>query len=118
LSYSTTATREQADGAMAGLVDLLRATRKLRLDIALVTSVALSSVEVTDGYYVQQWIGSDPANHTRWLILRAIQNRAPFRSVFPNGPPDDVEYRYKGRAAEGIGSAHLLDGLAISLLRD
>jgi hypothetical protein len=45
-----------------------------------------------------------------------MQSKSPFKTVFPNGEdPFDVEYRYEGTVAEGLGGAHLMDGLGISL---
>lgn len=118
LSYGTTASTQAVDEAMFDFVELLRAGRKLRTDLALITQVSLKSIELAENYYIGQWIAAAAVNHDRWLYIRTIQSSAPFSSVFPDDAYDDVEYQYDQRPAEGIGAAHLLDGLAVSLRLD
>lgn len=115
LSCSNPAPRDRADEAMIALVDLLRTLKQWRSDVTLITQVALKSIELAEGYYVQEWIGAAAANRDRWRMIMAIRNRAPFRSAIPEDFRDEVEYRHDGGIAEGIGTAHLIDGLAISL---
>lgn len=116
LSCAGQASRFSADRAMDQLVELLMTVRAWRGgDIALVSHVPLKTVELVHGYNMQQWISAEAANRDRWRMIRAVQNRAPYRSVTPEGGGGDVEYRYEGRHAEGLGVAHLLDGLAVSL---
>jgi hypothetical protein len=103
---------------MVELVDLLRAIRRWRDDVALVTHTDLTSIELSQGYYTWQWIAGNAMNRDRWRYIRAIQNRAPFSSVIPEDATGDVEYRHAGRLADGLGAAHLSDGLAISLRLD
>jgi hypothetical protein len=100
---------------MAEFVAMLRRVRDWRRDIALVTIAKLPSLELAKGYYLSEWI-ADPANRDRWRFIRTLQNRAPFRDVLPPGAGDGVDYRYDGRRAQGLGAAHLMDGLAVSLL--
>lgn len=118
LSCAAEASRTGVDQAMVKLVELLRTIRWRRGDIVLVTHVPLKSIELAQDYYMQQWIAADPANRDRWRFILAIQNRAPFRSVSPENAHSDVEYRYGNRRADGLGAAHLLDGLAVSLSLD
>lgn len=115
LSCAEPTSRGRADEAMTDLIDLLRTLRQWRDDIALITQVALSSIELAQGYYVSHWINSAAINRERWRMIRAIQNRAPFLSAMPDGFQDDTEYKYLGRPAEAIGTAHLLNGLVVSL---
>ncbi len=103
---------------MNEFVGLLRSVRKLSLDITLVTHVTLASMEIAEGYYIQQWIGADPANKDRWRFIRAIQNRAPFTAMSPSDLQNGLEYFRDGRRSDGLGLADLLDGLAISLPLD
>jgi hypothetical protein len=119
LSCAGRAPRRSVDRAMDQLVELLMTVRAWRGgDIALVSHVPLKTVELAQGYNMQQWISAEAANRDRWRMIRAIQNRAPYRSVTPESRSGDVEYQYAGRRAEGFGAAHLLDGLAISLCLD
>jgi len=103
---------------MTEFVDLLRTIRNWRHDIALVTHVSIKKIELANGYHVAQWIAAKPANRDRWRLIRAIQNRSPFRSVMAHGAHHEVEYRYNGQVADGLKAAHLLDGLALSLRLD
>lgn len=118
LSCTTAAPRRRVDQAMVEFVELLRTIRRLRGDVVLVTHVSLKSIELAQGYYMQQWIAADAANRDRWRFILAIQHRAPFRSVFTEDAHDDVECQHGNRRAEGLGAAYLLDGLAISLCLD
>ncbi|WP_432929862.1 hypothetical protein ACQPZZ_06595 [Microbispora sp. CA-135349] len=118
LSATVEAPQHRTDHVMAEFVDLLRAIRGWRGDIALVTAVELKSMELAPGYSVQQWIAASGANRDRWRLIRALQNRAPYRSVLAEEADANVEYRYGDRLAEGIGAAHLSDGLAVSLTYD
>jgi hypothetical protein len=115
LSCASIESRPSVDRAMVQLVELLRTVRRWRGDIALVSQVPLGTVELAKGYSMQQWISAEAANRDRWRIIRAIQNRAPCSSVIPEGLSRDVEYQHDGRRADGLGAAHLLNGLAISL---
>ncbi|WP_433499697.1 hypothetical protein ACQP1K_05060 [Sphaerimonospora sp. CA-214678] len=115
LSVTLTASPQQIDKTMAEFVDLVRTIHRWRRDAALVTAVPLKSLELAPGYSIQQWIAADGANRDRWRLIRAVQNRAPYRSLIPDDADSDVEYRHDDNRAEGIGTAHLLGGLAISL---
>lgn len=118
LSCTTAAPRRRVDQAMVELVELFRTIRRLRDDVVLVTHVSLTSIELAQGYYMKQWIAADGANRDRWRFIRGMQNRAPFRLVIPNDEHGDIEYRHGDRRADGLGAAHLLDGLAVSLCLD
>lgn len=115
LSCGGDASPRDADQAMVEWVELLRHIHQMRRDIALVSDVSLSSTELMEGYYIQQWISSEPKNRDRWRFVRAIQNRAPFSSVAPEVVDGDVEYEHRCRPARGLGAAHLADGLGLSL---
>lgn len=100
--------------AMNEFVRVLRRARAWR-DIALVTQAPLASAELAAGYYFQQW-AADNRNRTQRQFIKALRNRAPFADVFPqHSPPGEVEYEYAGENVEGVGAAHLMDGLAVSL---
>jgi hypothetical protein len=100
--------------AMDGFVRVLRDIHKLRSDLALVSIAGLTSLELARGYYLSQWI-ADPANRDRWRFIRGLQNRAPFSDVLPEGAGDGVAYHFSDQPAQGLGAAHLMDGLALSL---
>ncbi len=99
---------------MSEFVTLLRQAREWRSDLALVSVAHLTSLELSQGYYIRQWI-AEPANRDRWRFIRGLQNRAPFSDVLPPDAGDGVDYEFEGRQALGLGAAHLMDGLAVSL---
>ncbi|MFC4855059.1 hypothetical protein [Actinophytocola glycyrrhizae] len=114
LSCATNTPAREVGQAMTEFVEVVRKIRRIRQDIALVTHVRFNSIQLADDFYISQWISAEPANRDRWRFIRAIENRAPFRSVTPDGS-GYLEYRHDDRPAEGLGGAHLLDSVALSL---
>lgn len=105
----------RADRAMTEFARTTRALARTDPGTVLVSEVKLKHLSIADGYPIQKWIGN-PRNRDHWLRLRQMQNKAPFRSVFPDGEePWNVEYRHRGELAQGLGGAHLMGGLGISL---
>ncbi|UCM90907.1 hypothetical protein [Streptomyces marincola] len=116
-SWGTTCGKARADAAMADFVDVVRAVAdEDRSGTSLVSEVELKSLDVADGYPIGKWIGGSPKNHVRWQRLLALRNRAPVRSVYPTPDADDhLEYRHEDTAVVGMGAAHFMDGVAVSL---
>ncbi len=116
-SWATTCEPTRADAAMADFVDAVRSVaRHDPAGTSLVSDVALKSLEIADGYPIGKWIGAHPKNRARWQRLQALRNRSPIRSVYPAPDADDhLEYRYEGRTVKGLGAAHFMDGIAVSL---
>jgi len=109
--------RRLVDEAMVTFVRLLRHIARLRTDAALVSAIHLKDLELAPGYYLAEWAGQ--AQHQDlFRAIRSVQNRAPFRSVLPDGVGDGVDYFWNGQQAEALAAAHLLDGLLVSLLLD
>ncbi|MEC4014969.1 hypothetical protein [Streptomyces sp. H27-D2] len=79
------------------------------------TQTPLPAAVIARGYYYQQW-ASDNRNRTQRQFIKALRNRAPFTDVLPqHSSPGEIEYECAGEPVEGIGAAHLMDGLAVSL---
>ncbi|MEW2066031.1 hypothetical protein [Streptomyces sp. NPDC007346] len=116
-SWTTTCDQARADEAMAEFVDAVRAVaNEDREETALVSETGLDALEIAEGYPVRKWIGNSPKNHVRWQRLRALQNRSPVRSVYPAPDADGgLEYSHGGEIALGLGAAHFMDGIAVSL---
>ncbi|MFC9846245.1 hypothetical protein ACFWFF_04465 [Streptomyces sp. NPDC060223] len=116
-SWATTCDEAKADTAMAEFVDVVRAVAKEDpAETSLVSEGDLKSLEIAEGYPIGKWIGSHPKNHARWQRLRALQNRSPVRSVYPTPDADGgLEYRHGGETVLGLGAAHFMDGIAVSL---
>ncbi|WP_116021512.1 hypothetical protein [Thermomonospora umbrina] len=103
------------DEAMKRFVDVLNTVIAQRKDAYLVSKVNLKELELAPGYYLEEWRF---ANVDEWRRIRSMQGRAPFRSVLPPGVGEGVDYSCAGRPAEGLGAAHLMDGVLVSLLVD
>ncbi|MGW1927830.1 hypothetical protein [Streptomyces sp. NPDC001919] len=113
-SCESSASPSEVGTAMAEFVGVLRDARKWR-EIALVTQTPLPSAELARGYYFQQW-AADNRNRTHRQFIKALRNRAPFTEALPqNVSPGEVEYECAGESVEGIGAAHMMDSLAVSL---
>ncbi|MFD6731150.1 hypothetical protein ACFWDZ_08605 [Micromonospora aurantiaca] len=115
LSYrETKARREEISDSLRGLVRLLRKVREHRTDVALVTERAFFDLNLGDDYSVREWAG-DGRNRDWLRYLLGMRQRAPFRDVAPADLRDGTEYFHDGRAAEGLGTAYQVGGLAVSL---
>ncbi|GAA0369620.1 hypothetical protein [Streptomyces blastmyceticus] len=100
--------------AMEELVRVLREARSWR-EIALVTQSPLASSELARGYYYQQW-AADNRHRNQRQFIKALRNRAPFTDVLSQDVnPGEIEHEHAGERVEGIGAAHLMDGLCLSL---
>jgi hypothetical protein len=107
----------RAERAMADFVDAVRAAAAAGgSGTALVSEVDVKALEIAEGYPVNKWIGANPRNRTLWQRLRGLQGRSPVRSVFPaEDAADHLEYRHDGEVVLGLGAAHFMDGIAVSL---
>jgi hypothetical protein len=116
-SWATACDRSRANVAMADFVEAVRAVVKVDPDeTALVSEVARESLEIAEGYTIGDWFLDDPKNRDRWRRLRALQNRSPVKSVYPAPDADGhLEYRHKGEEVLGLGAAHFMQGIAVSL---
>jgi hypothetical protein len=118
LSYPA-ATEQRPDAesgakAVDHLVTTLRAVHKHRGDVALVSEEPLSDVLTR---LAPSW-RSDPRNRDQHNRLRAFRSRSPCSSILSGIDPATLEYTWRGQAAAGLGAAHLVEGLAVSLALD
>lgn len=114
LSCVKNADEASVDDGMNHFVDIVREVRKKRKETALVTPSPLKDMELAPGYHVRQWINKRE-NKDRWRLIQSARNVSPVNSVLPEDDTSGVEYTHLGRPAEGLGAAHLRDGLAVSL---
>lgn len=112
LSCNSYADENAVDAGMKDFVDVVRNVRRKRKETALITPSPLPHLELSRGYHMQQWINK-PENRDRWRLIQSARNVAPAGSVVLGS--GEVEYTHLGRLAKGLGGAHLLDGLAVSL---
>jgi hypothetical protein len=116
LSCGTPQSPDRVDELMEDLVALLRYVKQRRSGASLISPVKREDLELARGYYVSQWIGARPRNRDVWRLIQGMQNRAPYSAVLPPGAAEGADYRVNGTEARGLGAAHLMDGLLVSLL--
>jgi hypothetical protein len=117
LSCASAAGPRRVDEAMASFVDTLKRLRSWR-SVSLTTQSPLDSAELAHGYVYRQWVNASPRNRVRHHYLLALRNRrSPFDPVLEEAghEPSEIEHLHDGVPAKGIGAAHLMGGLAISL---
>lgn len=109
----------EARGVVDRLVSLLRAIRRERRDAVLHSPVSLGDVQIGDSYSLRIWC-NDGDRREEWRFLRSLQDRAPFRVRLEELGIDalEVEYLCGEDHAEGLGLAHMFEGLAVSLHHD
>ncbi|MFH8788894.1 hypothetical protein [Streptomyces roseoverticillatus] len=106
----------RADGAMTELARaVLAVVRADRAGTALVSREPITGIQIAAGHPIGKWHGN-PRNRDAWRRLLQMQSKWPHRVVFPEGQDFyDVEYRHQGEPVEGLGAAHLMGGLGVSL---
>ncbi|NIY68830.1 hypothetical protein [Streptomyces malaysiensis] len=116
-SWGSACDPARAERAMADFVAVVRAAAaEGGPGTALVSEVDVKALDIAEGYPVNKWIGASPRNRALWQRLRALQGRSPVRSVFPaDDAADHLEYRHDGEVVLGLGAAHFMDGIAVSL---
>lgn len=119
LSCRSTLRPAEVDARVEGLVTALVSVRRLRPDASLLTIEKLPDIELAAGYPMSRW-AANQRNVDRWRLLRRMQDRSPFQfsDVAPDLGDDEHEYRHGEELALGLGVAHRLDGLAMSLAVD
>lgn len=116
LSCQSDAGPRRVDDAMATFVGTLKHLSTWQ-KIGLVTESPLQSAELAHGYLYQQWVNATPRNKDRHRYILRLRDRSPLRNVLEAAghDPAEVEHYHDGCRAVGIGAAHLMDGMAISL---
>ncbi|KUO03963.1 hypothetical protein AQJ67_14510 [Streptomyces caeruleatus] len=119
LSCQSDAGPRHVDEAMATFVATLKHLKSWGQNVELVTESPLQPAELARGYVYQQWVNASPRNRERHRYILRLRDRTPgaLRGVLEAAghDPAEVEHFHDGRRAIGIGAAHLVDGMAISL---
>ncbi|WP_069769919.1 hypothetical protein [Streptomyces sp. LUP30] len=117
-SCGITADPDRVNRAMnemvAAVLAMARADRK---GTALITHAAsLLVLELARGHSISKWMGAPGTDRDARVLLKGLDDKSPFRTVFPEGETySGLEYRHGGEAVEGLGWAHELGGIGISL---
>ncbi|MET8922698.1 hypothetical protein ACWDRZ_11385 [Streptomyces sp. NPDC003509] len=115
-SCETTADPDRVNRAMTELVKAIVAVARVdRQGTELVSREPVNALQLAQGHPIGKWIGT-PAAKDLWKRLLQMQTKWPHQKVFPEGETfSDVEYRHDGELATGLGIAHLMNGIGISL---
>ncbi|WP_327272428.1 hypothetical protein OG609_09625 [Streptomyces sp. NBC_01224] len=115
-SCETTADPDRVNRAMTELVKAIVAVARVdRQGTELVSREPVNALQLAQGHPIGKWIGT-PAAKDLWKRLLQMQTKWPHQKVFPEGETfSDVEYRHGGELATGLGIAHLMGGVGISL---
>ena len=116
-------TPDQARGIrlLDGLANVLLDSR-IGAKRKLVTPSGFLDLQVSTGYSIGRWLAqyslADRERRSRFRIL--VDRRIDYIDCVENENLDspDVEFRWSGAIARGLGAAFLADGLAVSILSD
>jgi len=125
LSFPSTAcSAEEAAGRLHKLIAVLRAMRAIDRAMRIDSSVPLSEISLAQNWPMAA-VRNQPECKEAALFLRVLDDRAPFAQAIAEAPDDAAggpEYRIPhgapicaGSEAVGLGLAHRLDGISVSL---
>ncbi|MFG2412103.1 hypothetical protein [Streptomyces goshikiensis] len=107
---------EDVNRAMSELVRVVLAVaREDRPGTVLVAREPVNGLQLAHGHPIGKWSGL-ARNKELWQRLLLMQTKWPHQAVYPEGEGYfDVEYRHEGVSVEGLGAAHLMEGMGVSL---
>jgi hypothetical protein len=117
-SCETTADPDRVNHAMTEMVRAVLAVAAVdRQGTALITQAdSLLALQLAPGHPIGKWMGAPDTDEVLRLRLKRLDDRSPYRTVFPEGETfSDVGYQHDGETVEGLGYAHLMGGVGISL---
>jgi hypothetical protein len=115
-SCETTADPERVNHAMTELVKAVVAVARVdRPGTVLVAREPITALRLAKDHPIGKWIGT-PGTKDLWQRLLQMRSKWPHQDAFPEGETfSDVEYRHDGEAVTGLGAAHLMGGVGVSL---
>ncbi|GGZ57875.1 hypothetical protein GCM10010371_16690 [Streptomyces subrutilus] len=107
---------EDVNRAMSELVKaVLTVAREDRPGTVLVAREPVNGLQLAKGHPIGKWSGL-ARNKELWQRLLLMQTKWPHEAVYPEGEGYyEVEYRHEGVPVEGLGAAHLMEGMGVSL---
>jgi hypothetical protein len=115
-SCETTADPDRVNRAMTKLVKAIVAIAAVdRPGTVLVAREHVKALQLAEGHPVGKWIGTPEAKDL-WRRLLLMQTKYPHDDAFPEGETfSDVAYSHDGVPVIGLGAAHLMGGIGVSL---
>ncbi|MFE6909374.1 hypothetical protein [Streptomyces erythrochromogenes] len=107
---------EDVNRAMSELVKaVLAVAREDRPGTILVAREPVNGLQLAQGHPIGKWSGL-ARNKELWQRLLVMQTKWPHQTVYPEGEGRRyVEYRHEGIPVEGLGAAHRMEGMGVSL---
>jgi len=109
-----------ARSRISGLVQTIKHANLHNIKGALRTQADLHDIMLADSYPFHLWATDRSVNPDERLFLLKLATKAPYwqdHATLEN-QVKGTEYWFRDRIAEGLGVAHLLDTLAVSLISD
>jgi hypothetical protein len=115
-SFGTSCEPARAERAMARMAMAVVAVVKADRDgTAIVGREPFLQTQIAEGHPVTKWLNTQDNRDLRQRLM-LMQSRWPHSTVFPDGESfAESEYRHQGAVVEGLGAAHLMDGVGVSL---
>lgn len=116
-SCETTADPERVNRAMTELAKAVVAVAKVdRPGTVLVAQEPVTALQLAQDHPIQKWIGT-PGTKDLWQFLLRMQSKWPHAVAYPEGETySDVAYSHEAVPVIGLGAAHLMGGIGVSLL--
>jgi hypothetical protein len=112
--------RQDARLMMSELISTIRELKKQKIRVLLRTKDDFYTVNLACNYPMRQWLSE--ADREERLFIKTLATKSPFSSDIENLDIKELEtdsgtseFRHQGKLALGLGVAHLLDTIAISL---
>ncbi|MFD5749560.1 hypothetical protein [Streptomyces sp. NPDC127033] len=118
-SCETTADPDRVNRAMTELVKAIAAVARVdRPGTVLVAREPVTALQLAKDHPIAKWIGA-PGSKELWQRLLLMQTKYPHADVYPEGETfSDVAYSHEGVPVTGLGAAHLMGGVGVSLPLD
>ncbi|WDT89266.1 hypothetical protein H0E86_25855 [Streptomyces sp. SCSIO-PteL053] len=119
-SCETTVDPDRVNRAMSTMVEaVLAVAREDPKGTALVTHASsLMALQLAQGHPISKWMGA-PGTEDLRILLKRLEDKSPYATVFPDGETfSDIAYSHDGVPVEGLGWAHLMGGIGVSLPLD
>jgi hypothetical protein len=111
---------------MSNLIETIKAVKGVGgTQVTLRSQYDFLDTILADNYPLRQWLNDRNVDKIERLFIKNLVRKSPFSAEVANPEIEaiednigDIEFRYRGESAIGLGVAYLLNTLSISLLSD